>query len=59
MELMLASFVPITLAIVSCFILILCTRVIHVGDDSHFYFQCCGNEQKAALEKEAVEAMAL
>ena len=59
MELMLATTIPITLAIVSCFTLILCSRIIHVGDDSHFYFQCCGNDQKAALEKEQVEAMAL
>ncbi|CAL8133802.1 unnamed protein product [Orchesella dallaii] len=59
MELMIAAAVPTTLAIVSCFTLVLCTRIIHVGDDSHFYFQCCGADAKAALEKEAVEAMAL
>jgi len=59
MELMIAAAIPVTLAIVSCFTLVLCTRIIHVGDDSHFYFQCCGADAKAALEKEAVEAMAL
>jgi hypothetical protein len=59
LELMIASCVPITLAIVSCFTLIICTRIIHVGDDSHFYFQCCGQDAQATLEKEAVEAMAL
>ncbi|CAG7821780.1 unnamed protein product, partial [Allacma fusca] len=59
MELMIGSLVPITLAIVSCFVLILCTRIIHVGDDSHFYFQCCGNDPNVSMEKEAVEAMAL
>ncbi|CAL8135905.1 unnamed protein product [Orchesella dallaii] len=58
-ELIIAAAVPTTLAIVSCFTLVLCTRIIHVGDDSHFYFQCCGADAKAALEKEAVEAMAL
>lgn len=59
MELMIASAVPVTLAIVSCFTLCICTRIIHVGDDSHFYFQCCGADPKGMLEKEAVEAMAL
>ena len=59
LELMIGAIVPVTLAIVSCFVLIICTRIIHVGDDSHFYFQCCGNDPQAALEKEAVEAMAL
>ena len=59
MELMLATVIPISLAIISCFTLVLCTRIIHVGDDSHFYFQCCGSEDKAILEKETGEAMAL
>jgi hypothetical protein len=59
LELLLATVIPFTLAIVSCFTLVICTRIIHVGDDSHFYFQCCGADPKATLEKEAVEAMAL
>jgi len=59
LQLMIASCIPITLAIVSCLTLIICTRMIHVGDDSHFYFQCCGADAQATLEKEAVEAMAL
>jgi len=59
MELMIASIVPTVLAIVSCFTLVFCTRIIHVGDDSHFYFQCCGADAKATMQKETVEAMAL
>jgi len=58
-ELMLATSIPITLAFVSCFTLIICSRIIRVGDDSHFYFQCCGDDSQAVLEKDHVEAMAL
>lgn len=59
MELLITAAVPMVLSIVSCFTLCICTRLIHVGDDSHFYFQCCGADPKGMLEKEAVEAMAL
>ncbi len=59
LELIIASTVPVTLAIVSCLTLVICTRIIHVGDDSHFTFQCCGAEEHAEMEKEAGEAMAL
>lgn len=59
LELLIAACVPVTLSIVSCLTLVICTRIIHVGDDSHFTLQCCGADAQAALEKEAVEAMAL
>jgi hypothetical protein len=59
LELLIAACVPVTLAIVSCFTLIMCTRIIHVGDDSHFTFQCCGPDPAAGIDKEAVKAMPL
>ena len=42
MELYLASIVPVVLAVVSCFMLVLCSKVIHVDNKSHFYFEACG-----------------
>ncbi|CAG7727926.1 unnamed protein product, partial [Allacma fusca] len=41
MELLIATVIPITLAIVSCFVLIFCSRVIHLHEDSHFFFKMC------------------
>lgn len=58
-ELTVATTIPITLAVVSCVTLFICSRIIKVGDDSHFYFQCCGNDPHAMLEKDQVQAMAL
>ncbi|OXA50724.1 Protein tipE [Folsomia candida] len=57
LELFIASTVPVTLAIVSCLTLVICTRIIHVGDDSHFTFHCCGGDPSGGMEKEEGEAI--
>ena len=50
MELLICSVVPVILACLSCTMLVFCSRVIQVDDESHFYLEMCKKVYKPQAE---------